>query len=150
MRNQRDFALTIYQIIGAAMDVHTELGYGLLEPIYNEALVMELEARNIKVRAEESLPCYYKNQLMKKTYRMDLVVEDIIIVELKSVTELCKAHREQLFNYLRLTKKTIGLLINFGEEHLVAERYAYDEESNKCFMVDRNLKPIPPLQVDNI
>lgn len=64
MRNQRDFALTIYQIIGAAMDVHTELGYGLLEPVYNEALVMELEARNIKVRAEEPLPCYYKNQLM--------------------------------------------------------------------------------------
>ena len=65
------------------MEVHNELGYGLLELIYNEALSMELDRRNVKVEPEKFLPCYYKNQLMKKSYRMDIVVEDDVIVELK-------------------------------------------------------------------
>lgn len=124
------------------MEVHNELGYGLLEPIYNEALSMELDARKIKAEPEKYLPCYYKNRVMRKTYRMDIVVEDDVIVELKSVTKLNKAHRAQLFNYLRLTKKSIGLLINFGDEHLRGERYIYDEEENHCYMVDKWMQPI--------
>ena len=72
---------------------------------------------------------------------MDIVVDDII-VELKSVTGLVSGHRAQLCNYLRLTRKPIGLLINFGEESLVGERWAYDRSTNECFLVDKNMEPV--------
>lgn len=134
----------IYKVIGAAMEVHNELGYGLLEPIYNEALSLELDSRKVKAEPEKYLPCYYKNSLMKKSYRMDIVVEGDVIVELKSVSKLNKAHRAQLFNYMRLTKKSIGLLINFGDEQLRGERYVYDEEENHCYLVDKWMRPIEP------
>lgn len=144
MVDTKKYKGTIYKVIGAAMEVHNELGYGLLEPIYNEALNMELNARGIKSEAEKYLPCYYKNQQMTKSYRMDIVVEDDVIVELKSVSKLCKAHRAQLFNYMRLTKKSVGLLINFGDELLKGERYVYDEEENHCYLVDKRMQPIEP------
>ena len=69
---------------------------------------------------------------------MDIVVGDIII-ELKVVNEISSEHREQLFNYLRLTKKPIGLLINFGNKSLQGERYAYDEETNECYLLDKDM-----------
>ena len=72
---------------------------------------------------------------------MDIVVEDII-VELKSVREIVPAHRAQLCNYLRLTHKSVGLLINFGESSLVGERWVYDVETNDCFIVNREMNPI--------
>ena len=132
----------VFKIIGAAMAVHRNLGEGLLEPIYNEALVMELDDRGIKGEPEKYLPCYYKKRLMQKSYRMDIVVDDIIL-ELKSVQKLIPAHRAQLFNYLRLTRKPIGLLINFGTESLQGERYAYNEDTNTCYLLDRNMEPVP-------
>lgn len=132
----------VYQIIGAAMTVHTELGYGLLEPVYQEALQLELRDRGIESLREQELRIYYKQHLMEKTYKMDMVVGNVI-VELKSVSELIASHRAQLCNYLRLARKPIGLLINFGEECLVGERWAYDKYSNRCFIVDRNMRPIP-------
>ena len=75
---------------------------------------------------------------MEKYYKMDLVVGDII-VELKSVKEIIPAHRAQLFNYLRLTKKPVGLLINFGQSSLQGERYAYVEETNECVLLDKDM-----------
>lgn len=132
----------VYEIIGAAMEVHRILGEGLLEPLYNEALIMELKDRGIKGDPEKYLPCYYKKRLMQKSYRMDIVVGDII-VELKSVQKIIPAHRSQLFNYLRLTRKPIGLLINFGANSLQGERYAYDEVANTCYLIDRKMEPIP-------
>lgn len=144
MENLSKYKETIYKVIGAAMEVHNELGYGLLEPIYSEALSLELTARGVSSESEKFLPCYYKNELMKKTYRMDLVVEDDVIVELKSVSKIIKAHRAQLFNYLRLTKKPIGILINFGDEQLRGERYVYDEDTNHCYIVDKWMNPIDP------
>ena len=84
---------------------------------------------------------YYKKHVLDKKYKMDLVVDDIII-ELKSVTSLAPAHRAQLCNYLRLTRKPLGLLINFGEESLIGERWGYDADTNECFIVDRNMEPI--------
>lgn len=140
--NPKDYKEKVYQIIGAAMLVHRNLGGGLLEPIYNEALVMELEDRGIKGEPEKFLPCYYKKRLMKKYYKMDIVVDDIVI-ELKSVQKLIPAHRAQLFNYLRLTRQPIGLLINFGGDSLQGERYAYDEEANTCYLLDRFMEPVP-------
>ena len=124
------------------MEVHRTLNGGLLEPVYNEALTMELIDRGIAAESEKYLPCYYKNHLMQKSYRMDIVVGDIII-ELKSVHKLVSAHRAQLFNYLRLTQKKIGLLINFGGDSLEGERYIFDESWNDCCLVDRNMEPIP-------
>ena len=130
----------VYRIIGAAMEVHCELNWGLLEPVYNEALHLELLDRGIENEREQQVPCYYKNHQLEKHYQLDIVVGDVI-VELKSVSELNSSHRAQLFNYLRLTKKPIGLLINFGQESLQGERYAYDEETNECILLDKNMKP---------
>ena len=132
---------TVYQIIGAAMEVHSELNWGLLEPVYNEALHLELLDRGIDNEREKQLPCYYKHHKLEKFYQMDIVVGDIV-VELKSVEELNSAHRAQLFNYLRLTKKPVGLLINFGASSLQGERYGYDEESNECILLDKNMRPV--------
>ena len=131
---------TVYQIIGAAMEVHSELNWGLLEPVYNEALHLELLDRVIDNEREKQLPCYYKHHKLEKFYQMDIVVGDVV-VELKSVDELNSAHRAQLFNYLRLTKKPIGLLINFGQSSLQGERYGYDEETNECILLDKNMRP---------
>ena len=135
------YANLVYKIIGSAMTVHSELGWGLLEQVYQEALYLELLDRGIANEREQEIEIYYKKHLLEKKYRMDIVVGDII-VELKSVTSLVSAHRAQLCNYLRLTRKPIGLLINFGEESLVGERWAYDTDTNECFIVDRNMKPI--------
>ncbi|MBQ6378624.1 MAG: GxxExxY protein [Prevotella sp.] len=139
--NPKDYKKLVYQIIGAAMEVHSELNWGLLEAVYNEALHLELMDRGIDNEREQNISCYYKHHLMEKHYQMDLVVGDIII-ELKSVDELTSVHRAQLFNYLRLTKKPIGLLINFGQESLQGERYAYDELTNECILLDRNMDPV--------
>ena len=131
----------VYRIIGAAMIVHSEMGYGLLEPVYQEALHLELLDRGIANEREIEIPVYYKNHLLDKKYKMDIVVDDII-VELKSVSCLVAGHRAQLCNYLRLTRKPLGLLINFGEESLIGERWAYDKNTNECFLVDRNMERV--------
>lgn len=141
MTDLSKYANKVYKIIGAAMTVHSELGYGLLEPVYQEAMHLELLDRGIANDREIEVPIYYKKHLLEKKYRMDILVDDII-VELKSVTNLVPAHRAQLCNYLRLTRKPLGLLINFGEESLIGERWAYNVDTNECFIVDRNLEPI--------
>ncbi len=123
------------------MNVHDELSWGLLEPVYNEALHLELLDNNIANEREKHLPCYYKHHQLEKFYQMDLVVGDVV-VELKSVDELNSAHRAQLFNYLRLTRKPIGLLINFGQPSLQGERYGYDEETNECLLLNKNMEPV--------
>ena len=123
------------------MTVHSKLRWGLLEAVYQEALHLELLDRGINNVREQEIEVYYKKHLLEKKYKMDIVVDDII-VELKSVSELAPAHRAQLCNYLRLTRKPLGLLINFGEKNLIGERWAYDDDSNECFIVDRNMVPI--------
>ena len=133
MNDTQTYDALLYKIVGAAMTVHSELKYGLLEPVYQEALCMELEQRNVEYCSEETLPIYYKGVLMKKQYRMDIVCGDIV-VELKSVEELLPEHRAQLFNYLRLTQKPVGMLINFGEPSLHFEKYYYDTESNEVVL----------------
>lgn len=138
----------VYKIIGSAMTVHRELNWGLLEPLYNEALCMELAEKDILFESEKMLPCFYKGKQMEKFYKMDVVVEEEVIVELKSVNELLPVHRAQLFNYLRLTKKPIGLLINFGQPSLQGERYAYIEETNACILLDKEMNLLFPEQVN--
>jgi len=134
----------VYKIIGAAMTVHRELGWGLLESVYNEALHLELSDLGIKNEIEKQLPCYYKHHKLEKYYQFDMVVDDEIIIELKSVTKLVPAHRSQLFNYMRLTKKPIGLLINFGQPSLQGERYAFFNETNACVVLDKSMELVYP------
>lgn len=81
---------------------------------------------------------------MKKRYRMDIVVEDDIIIELKSTSKICSAHRAQLCNYLRLTHKPVGVIINFGTDILQGERWIYDEATNVCTLVDKAMNPVYP------
>ena len=137
----KEYADMVYRIIGAAMEVHRDLNWGLLEPVYQEALHLELLDRGIENVREREIEIFYKHHHLDKKYKMDIVVGDVI-VELKSVTQLISKHRAQLCNYLRLTKKPVGLLINFGQEQLVGERWAWDDETNRCFLVDRHMEPI--------
>lgn len=138
----------VYQIIGAAMSVHSELNWGLLENIYQEALHLELNDRGIDNEREQEISCYYKHHLLDKKYKMDIVVDGVVI-ELKSVKELIPAHRAQLFNYMRLTKRPIGLLINFGCSSLQGERYAWVEETNECVLLDKNMNLLYEDDVDS-
>ena len=116
------YSAETYAIIGAAMEVHSHLGSGLLEGIYHESLVLELQSRGIPLETEKELDVYYKGHLLDKKYYADIVCYNNIIVELKSVAELSSAHEAQLINYLKITRKKVGLLINFGEKSLVYKR----------------------------
>lgn len=138
----KQYEKTVYTIIGAAMKVHSELRWGLLEAVYNESLVLELADCGIECESEKLVSCYYKQHRLKKEYKMDIVVDDVI-VELKSVNDIVPAHRAQLFNYLRLTKKPVGILLNFGTQKLQGERYGYIEETNECVLLDRNMDIVP-------
>ena len=93
MLNFKKYKELVYDIIGSAMSVHRELNWGLLEAVYNEALYIELLEKDINCESEKMLPCFYKGHRMEKSYKMDLVVNDEVIIELKSVKELLPAHR---------------------------------------------------------
>lgn len=127
---QIQLANIVYDIIGAALEVHREYSYGISEGIYEEALCLELDDYGYEKEAQCDLPVYYKGQLLEKRFRMDIVVENDVIIELKAVDKILPEHRAQLYNYLRLTKKPIGVLLNFGKE-LRAEKYIYDPETNE-------------------
>ncbi|MBW2020579.1 MAG: GxxExxY protein [Deltaproteobacteria bacterium] len=104
------------QIIKAAIIVHKKLGPGLLESVYQSCMVIELRNMGIRVESEVHLPIFYRGQKVhEEGLRLDLLVEDTIIVELKSVEEVRPVHKKQLLTYLRLAKKPLGLLINFNE-----------------------------------
>ena len=104
-----------YQIRGAIWDVYNDLGPGLLESVYEEALCYELEQRGFKVERQKQVPVIYKGNVLHSDLRLDLMVEDMIIVELKSVEELKPVFFKQTKSYLKLMKKHVGLLVNFGE-----------------------------------
>ena len=101
-------------VIGAAIEVHRVLGPGLLESAYEECLCFELKNRNISYGRQQDLPINYKGNNLDCGYRIDLLIEDTLIVELKSCDHLLPIHEAQLLTYLRLSKKKIGLLINFN------------------------------------
>jgi len=104
------------QIIKAAINVHKKLGPGLLESVYQSCMGIELKHMGIKVVPEVPLPVLYRGQeVHKEGYRIDLLVEDTVIVELKSVEKVKDVHKKQLLTYLRLAQKPLGLLLNFNE-----------------------------------
>lgn len=110
-----------FAIIGAAMEVHKTLGQGFLEAIYKNAMIYELMTRGMKVEIEKPLPVNYKGQLLGE-YFADLVVDDKIILELKAISSIAKAHEAQAMNYLAATGLKLAIIINFGAPSLQYKR----------------------------
>lgn len=107
-----------YEIRGAVFDVYNELGPGLLESVYEEALVFEIQERGLKVERQVEVPIQYKGNELKTPLRLDLLIENQIIVELKSVEEMKPVFAKQLLTYLRLLDKRVGLLVNFSAANI--------------------------------
>ena len=105
-------------ILDAAYQVHTTLGPGLLESVYEECMAHELRLRNIKVVSQIAVPVVYKGVKIESGFRMDLLVEDAVIVEIKSSDGINPVHCAQLLTYLKLADKRLGLLLNFNVVHL--------------------------------
>lgn len=105
-------------IIGAAIEVHRALGPGLLESAYEACLAFELAERGLRVEQQKPLPVRYKSVQLECGYRLDLVVEQLVVVEIKAVGKLAPVHQAQLLSYLKLSELPVGLLINFHEKML--------------------------------
>lgn len=108
-----------YEIRGAIYDVYKELGPGLLESVYEEALVFELEKRGLEVSRQVEVPIRYKGNELKTALRLDVLVEDQVIVELKSVEEMKPVFAKQLLTYLKLMDKRVGILVNFNTDDIL-------------------------------
>ena len=106
------------KIIGCAIEVHKVLGPGMLESTYEECLKFELEKMGLKVEQQKEFLLNYKGLSIEKAYKLDLLIEDRVIVELKSIENIKDVHKAQLLTYLKLTNKELGLLINFNVELL--------------------------------
>lgn len=104
----------MYSIVGAAMEVHSVLGSGFLEAVYQSALKLELAARQIPFEFEKELPVFYKGQRLENIYRADLICYGKIIIELKALDKLTSKEEAQILNYLKVTGFQVGLLVNFG------------------------------------
>lgn len=107
-----------HAVIGAAIEVHRQLGPGLLESVYEACLAYELEQRSVPFERQKALPVVYKGQRLDCGYRMDLLVEEKVVVEVKAVEQLTNVHKAQLLSYLKLSGCNVGLLINFNVEVL--------------------------------
>ena len=135
-------------IIDTAIDIHRRLGPGLLESVYLIVLAHELKKRGLRVEKEIPIPLVWDNIRFEAGFRADLIVEDLVIVELKSIEEVAPVHKKILLTYLRLSDKRLGLLLNFGEEvlkdgihrvvngleeksHAEAQRRKEDEDSSE-------------------
>lgn len=103
------------QIVDAAFKIHVKFGPGLLESVYEAILTHELRKRGLRVEVQKPIPVIYEDIKLEIGFRADLIVEDKVIVEIKSVEGVAPVHKKQLLTYLRLTDKRLGLLINFGE-----------------------------------
>ena len=132
--------IDIYEFVGAAQEVHKVLGRGMNEVIYQEALAIELRTRGMTFEREKHLQLTYKNVVLEKNYIADFYYNGVV-VELKSVDSITSEHRAQLFNYLRVSNHDRGILLNFGEKRLRAERYLYlPEDDDFVLLTQENYK----------
>ena len=130
----------IYDVVGAAQEVHKTLGRGMHERVYQEALAVEMKQRDMDFEREKHLHMSYKDVALDITYIADFYYKGIII-ELKSLESINSEERAQLFNYMRITQHDRGILINFGEKRLRAERYLYDAaDDNFILLTQENYK----------
>jgi GxxExxY protein len=118
MHDDKNLNAITDKIIGSAINVHRELGPGLLESAYEACLVHDLMGTGLKVEQQKSLPVIYKDVKLDCGYRLDLMVDDEVIVEIKSVEKLIPVHSAQLLSYLKLSGCSVGLLVNFNVEIL--------------------------------
>ena len=130
MENYKHKELTD-RIIQAFYNVYNELGYGFLESVYQNALYFELKNLGLEVEAQKIIDVYYKTLLVGK-YKVDLVVNDLIILELKAVDYLVQEHENQLINYIKATDKEVGLLLNFGKKPEI-RRKIFDNDRKQQF-----------------
>lgn len=110
-----------YTVVGLAMDAHRKLGYGFLENVYENALMILLENKGIEAKQQFPINVYFENRIVGD-YRADILVEGKIILELKSIEKIADVHRAQTLNYLKATKLRLALILNFGKEKLEFER----------------------------
>jgi GxxExxY protein len=115
-----------YAIIGVAMEVHRQLGHGFLEAVYQEALALEMTARQIPFQREVPLPVNYKGQRLSCSYRADFVCYECVVVELKAIAQLTGADEAQVINELKATELKRGLLLNFGVPSLDYKRFVFN------------------------
>jgi GxxExxY protein len=118
---QKDINDLTHIIIGAAIEVHKEFGPGLLESIYEKCLIVVLKEKGLKVATQQKVPIIFRGHYLEYDLRFDLLVEDLIIVEIKTVDFLLPVHEAQLLTYLKLLKKPKGILINFNCTNIVRE-----------------------------
>ena len=114
-----------YAIIGAAMEVHKQLGPGFLEAVYHQALIIEFTIREIPFVHEVDLLVYYKGQQLRAYYRADFICFDDVIVEIKTLKQLSGTEESQIINYLKASGRKKGLLLNFGTPSLQYKRFVY-------------------------
>jgi len=107
-----------HTIIGVALEIHRELGPGLLESVYEAILFAELQKNGLKVERQKSFPLKYKDTYLEEAFRVDLLVEKKLVIEIKSLESLNNAHKKQVLTYLRCLNLRLGLLLNFGEATL--------------------------------
>ena len=131
MVTQKDINDLSYKIIGCAIEVHKQLGPGLLESVYEACFIDEMTDRGLSVKSQIYVPVFYKGKDLGGSLKLDILVEDLIIVEEKAVEVMIPLYKAQLLSYLKLTGKPKGLLINFNSENikeqlisLVTEEYA--------------------------
>ncbi len=109
------------KIIGCAFRIYNKMGFGFLESVYHNCMFIELERDSLNIEKKKKIKVFYENVLVGD-FEADLIVEDLVIVELKAVRRIIKAHEIQLVNYLVATKKPVGLIINFGEKKVEIKR----------------------------
>ncbi len=119
-----------HEIIGAAIEVHRELGHGFLESVYQEALQIEFSSRQIPFQKEVELPVYYKGTIISKSYKADFICYQGIVVELKALSQLSGKEESQIINYLKATGLEIGLLLNFGSRSLEYKRFIFERKES--------------------
>jgi GxxExxY protein len=117
-----------YKIRGAVFKVYDELGPGLLESVYEAALCYQMEKDGLKVENQVKVDVYYDNHLLPLDYRLDILVEDRVIIELKSVEDIYPVHFKQLLSYLKLANKHLGILVNFNTDNI--NKSIYREVNN--------------------
>ena len=124
----------VYNVQGACQDVHSELGPYLNEYMYQDALAILLQKRGIEFKKEYYFSVTFHNQTIQHKHYVDFLCKDNIFVECKAVEKLIAEHRQQLWNYMRLTKNRVGLLYNFAPMRDECERYYYNSESGQMYM----------------